>query len=123
LKEEDFKKAETILEVFDKAVGTESEVGSWGRLNYQFHATLYSRANRPRFMSIIQALNNNGDRYMRLHLLLTRDFEQVRAEHHALLDLCRKRDADAAGDLLKRHIQTAGKNLKEAVQQRREKTA
>jgi DNA-binding GntR family transcriptional regulator len=123
LKEEDFKKAEAILEVFDKAVGTESDVGSWGRLNYQFHAMLYSRANRPRFMSIIQALNNNGDRYMRLHLLLTRDFEQVRAEHHALLDLCRKRDADAAGDLLKRHIQTAGKNLKEAVQQRREKTA
>src|SRR5690242_10157950 len=52
---EDFKKAKSILEVFDKALWTESEIGSWGRLNYEFHSTLYSRANRPRFMSIIQA--------------------------------------------------------------------
>jgi DNA-binding GntR family transcriptional regulator len=123
LKEEDFKRAEAILEAFDRALWTESEVGSWGRLNYQFHSTLYSRANRPRFMSIIQALNNNGDRYTRLHLYLTRGFEQVRTEHHALLDLCRKREADAACDLLKRHIQNAGKTLMEAVRQRREKSA
>lgn len=123
LKEEDFQKAEEILEVFDKALWTESEVGSWGRLNYQFHSTLYSRANRPRFMSIIQGLNNNGDRYTRLHLYLTRGFEQVRTEHHALLDLCRKREGDAACHLLRRHIQSAGKTLMEAVQHRREKTA
>jgi DNA-binding GntR family transcriptional regulator len=123
LKEEDFKKAEAILDVFDKALWTESEVGSWGRLNYQFHSTLYSRANRPRFMSIIQGLNNNGDRYTRLHLYLSRSFEQVRTEHRALLDFCRKRDLEAACDLLRCHIQSAGTTLKEAVQQRREKTA
>jgi len=74
-------------------------------------------------MSIIQGLNNNGDRYTRLHLYLTRGFEQVRTEHHALLDLCRKREGDAACDLLRRHIQSAGKTLMEAVQHRREKTA
>lgn len=120
---EDFKKAKSILEVFDKALWTESEVGSWGRLNYEFHSTLYSRANRPRFMSIIQALNNNGDRYTRLHLYLTRGFEQVRTEHHTLLELCQERQVGVACDFLRGHIQSAGKTLMEAVQQRREKPA
>ena len=74
-------------------------------------------------MTVIQALNKNGDRYMRLHLFLTHGFEQVRTEHHEILNLCRKRGVDAACDFLKRHFQSAGRTLKEAVQQRREKTA
>jgi len=50
---------------------------SCGRLNCQFHPTLYSRANRRRSMSIIQAPDKNRDRYMRLRLFQTRDCEQV----------------------------------------------
>jgi hypothetical protein len=53
---------------------------SCGRLNYQFHSTLYSRA-------IIQALNKNGRLYMRLHLFLTRAFEQARPAHHEILNV------------------------------------
>jgi hypothetical protein len=39
-----------------------------GRLNCRIHPTLYSRADRPRFMTFIQALNKNGESYMRLYL-------------------------------------------------------
>jgi DNA-binding GntR family transcriptional regulator len=60
---------------------------SCGRLNYQFHCTLYSRANRPRFMPIIQALNKNGRLYMCLHLFPTRAFEQARPAHHEILNV------------------------------------
>jgi hypothetical protein len=48
-------------------------------------------------MFIIQALNKNGDRYMRLHLFLTSGFEQVRTEHHEILNLCRKRGVGEGG--------------------------
>jgi DNA-binding GntR family transcriptional regulator len=119
LTDADFEKADSILETYEKALWMKEEVGTWGRLNWQFHATLYSRANRPHFMSIIKMINNNGDRYTRLQLYLTQAFERAKQEHRALLDLCQKRDIDAASDLLERHIHNAGRMLKEFVKQHR----
>ena len=121
LTEADFQKAEQILDAYEKALWMKGEVGSWGRLNWQFHSTLYSGANRPYFMSIIQLLNNNGDRYTRLQLYLTQAFERAKKEHRELLDLCRERDVASAVELLERHILNAGKMLKEFVKQHREK--
>ena len=122
LTEADFEKAEEILEAFEKALWTESDVGSWGRLNSQFHAILYSRANRPHFMSIIRQINNNGDRYTRLQLYLTRAFERAKKEHRMILELCRKRDVIGAAELLERHIHTAGRMLKESLEHRRQES-
>jgi DNA-binding GntR family transcriptional regulator len=120
LTDADFEKAESILEAYEKELRPSStEVGTWGRLNWQFHSTLYSRANRPHFMSIIKMINNNGDRYTRLQLYLTQAFERAKTEHRQLLELCRKRDIDAASDLLERHIQNAGSMLKEFLKQHR----
>ncbi|MGC1105889.1 MAG: GntR family transcriptional regulator [Candidatus Acidiferrales bacterium] len=119
LTDADFEKADSILGTYEKALWMKEEVGTWGRLNWQFHATLYSRANRPHFMSIIKMINNNGDRYTRLQLYLTQAFERAKKEHRMLLDLCQKRDAAAASDLLERHIHNAGRMLKEFVKQHR----
>jgi DNA-binding GntR family transcriptional regulator len=118
LTEADFEKAESILETYEKALWMK-EVGTWGRLNWQFHSMLYSRANRPHFMSIIKMLNNNGDRYTRLQLYLTQAFERAKQEHRALLELCRKREAAGASDLLEKHIHNAGSMLKEFVKTHR----
>jgi len=94
-------------------------MSSWGRLNWQFHSILYSRANRPYFMSVIRNVNNNGERYTRLQLYLTHGIKRANQEHHDILELCRKRDVPGATKLLRQHIQYAGQSLKEAVQQRR----
>lgn len=119
LTESDFEQAEEILRVYENALWKQGDLGSWGRLNSQFHAALYSRANRPHFMAIIRQINNNGERYTGLQLYLTRAFERAKKEHRQLLQLCRKRDVEAACTLLKQHIQTAGRTLKETLQQRR----
>lgn len=118
LNEADFKEAESILDTYEKALWMK-EVGTWGRLNWQFHSVLYSRANRPHFLQIIKMINNNGDRYTRLQLYLTQAFERAKTEHRQLLELCRKRDAAAASDLLERHIHNAGRMLKEFVKEHR----
>jgi DNA-binding GntR family transcriptional regulator len=123
LTEADFQRADEILRVYEKALWMQGDVGSWGRLNSQFHAALYARADRPHFMSIIRQINNNGERYTGLQLYLTHAFERAKKEHRQILQLCRKRDADAACALLKQHIQTAGKTLKETLQQRRVESA
>jgi DNA-binding GntR family transcriptional regulator len=50
LTQTDFEKAEEILKAYEKLLWMKGDVCSWGRLNSQFHAVLYSRANRPHFM-------------------------------------------------------------------------
>ena len=113
LTEADFEKAEAILDAFDKALLHDGGTRTWGRLNAQFHSALYKRANRPHFLSLIEMINNVGERYTRIQLYLTRLFERAKEEHHMLLDLSRKRDIDAACALLESHIQRAGRSLKE----------
>lgn len=119
LTQDDFAQAETILRKYANELRREEHVASWGRLNWQFHSVLYSRADRPQFMSIIRNVNNKGERYTRLQLYLTHGMKRANDEHRRILDLCRERDVTAACKLLKQHIQYAGQSLKEALRERR----
>jgi len=61
LTEEDFLQAEAILKTFVNELRHDDHVSGWGRLNWQFHSTLYSKANQPRFMATIRNINNSGE--------------------------------------------------------------
>jgi len=109
-------KAQAVLGKFESDLRREERIGTWGRLNWQFHSILYSGANRPHFMSIIRNVNHNGERYTRLQLYLTHGMKRANDEHHRILELCRKREVNAACDLLREHILYAGESLKQVVQ-------
>ena len=119
LKLAEFTKAEAVLKKFSQELKREEHIAGWGVLNSEFHSILYSGANRPRFMSVIRNVNHNGERYTRLQLYLTHGMKRANEEHHRILELCRKRDVEAACRLLRQHIQYAGQSLKEVVQQNR----
>jgi DNA-binding GntR family transcriptional regulator len=119
LKEADFAEAERILRTYVSELRRDDHVSAWGRLNWQFHSTLYSRANQPRSMAIIRNVNNSGERYTRLQLYLTHGIKRANDEHHRILELCRQRDVAAACKLLREHIEFAGQSLKQALQERR----
>lgn len=119
LTKEDFSRADAILQQYVNELRHDDHVSAWGRLNWEFHSTLYSRADRPHFMSIIRKVNNNGERYTRLQLYLTHGIARANEEHHAILKLCRERNSNAACQLLVEHIRYAGQSLKQALQQRR----
>jgi DNA-binding GntR family transcriptional regulator len=119
LKYEDFSEAETVLLNFESELKREDHLSAWGRLNWQFHSILYSRANQPRFMAIIRNVNNSGERYTRLQLYLTRGMKRANQEHHQILELCRQRDVAGACKLLRLHIQHAGESLKEVLAEKR----
>lgn len=121
LTESDLEKAASVLAAFDKAVKQDDDARHWDRLNAQFHAVLYSRANRPQFSALIRTVVNNGERYSRLQAYLQRGFELASEEHRMLLDLCRKKDVNAACALLQAHIRKAGHSLKEFVTVQRER--
>ena len=79
----------------------------WAALHWAFHSGLYEDAQRPFLMSLIQSINNRTERY--LHLQLTRGDGRQTAdtEHQALVDACRRGDADGAARMVQEHIMSA----------------
>ncbi len=119
LTEDDFAEADAVLRKYVIELRQDDHVSAWGRLNWQFHSILYSRANQPRFMAIIRNVNNNGERYTRLQLYLTHGMKRANKEHHQILEFCCQRDVTQACKLLRQHIQYAGESLKQALEQKR----
>jgi DNA-binding GntR family transcriptional regulator len=122
LTEEDFAEADAVLREYISELRRDDHVSSWGRLNWQFHLILYSRANQPRFLAIIRNVNNSGERYTRLQLYLTHGMKRANEEHHQILQFCRQSDVAQACKLLRQHIEYAGESLKQALQQKRNET-
>ncbi len=120
LTDDDFRKAEEILKGYERVVEEESDIRSWGKWNWDFHSTLYAAANRPVLMNLLRTLNNNCDRYTRLHLLFTRDMHRSGRAHRLVLDACKTHNADEACAALWSHIMDAGQYLKEFIRSRRE---
>ncbi|QSJ16222.1 GntR family transcriptional regulator [Nostoc sp. UHCC 0702] len=103
----DLEKAAVVLEASDQT----SDAGVLAKLNWEFHATLYTSAERPRLLTMIKNLHVNIDRYVRLQMAQMDYQERSQKEHYQLLDACRQQDTKTAVRLLKRHIDTAGEQL------------
>jgi DNA-binding GntR family transcriptional regulator len=116
----DFARAEEILEQYEESLEKDSEIKNWGEWNWSFHSTLYAPANRPVMLAFIKTLNNNCDRYTRLHLVVTRELHQAGEAHRVLLKACQSRNPDVASMALWKHITDAGSYLKEFIKRHRE---
>jgi DNA-binding GntR family transcriptional regulator len=95
------------------------DVHSWGGLNWEFHRSLYVSAQRVQTLSVIQGINVQTDRYIRLLLILTGALADAEQEHREILRLCMARDAGRAVPYLRKHIQDAGRNLLIAIKHSR----
>jgi DNA-binding GntR family transcriptional regulator len=118
--EDDLRKAAEVLAKYEEAVEHDEDMRHWGEWNWQFHSSLYAPAQRPTMMALIKTLNNNCDRYTRMHLLFTRGLHQTGKAHAQLLEACRSKDPQVAVDVLWKHITEAGHYLREFIRSRRE---
>jgi len=100
MNEETFAQAEKICEEFM----AESDVGRWAQLNWEFHACLYEPARRPFLLGLIRSIHDKVERYLRLQLSLSDGKERADREHRAIIEACRKGDADKAADLVEEHL-------------------
>lgn len=103
----DVAEAEKILQEAD----TETHSRRWGELNWQFHETLYRPAERPKLLSLIQNMNNNVERYMRLYLATMNYQAKSQEEHRQLLNACAHKDVKGAQAILRRHMADASASL------------
>lgn len=109
LTEDDLRRAQDILAEFEK----ESNPLKYDHLNLQFHFALYSPCRNEVALGMIDQLHANSDRYMRPYYPKdeesNRIFKSV-AEHQALIDASRVKDAELACAMLRTHLEST-KNM------------
>ncbi|WP_024821453.1 MULTISPECIES: GntR family transcriptional regulator [Aminobacterium] len=87
--------------------GAEKDSANWSDQNWKFHSFLYQYAKRPRLLAMIDSLNQNIDRYIRIYLrTLSFQSESIEA-HKQLITALRERNIEKAVDLLKEHLKNA----------------
>jgi DNA-binding GntR family transcriptional regulator len=87
------------------------DMASWGRLNWEFHRRLYLPSQRMQTLAILQGINLQTERYIRVHLVMTHGLDAAQAEHRELLRLCAMREVDQAAAYLRAHILSTGRTL------------
>jgi DNA-binding GntR family transcriptional regulator len=116
---EDISRAKEILKAYEAAFRS-AEVAEWGKLNWEFHSTLYAPANRPFTMAIIQRLHQQSDRYLRMQLVLTHGESRAIDEHRAIMAAVAAHDVKQACSLMRQHILGAGRQLVRFVSDERQ---
>lgn len=99
------------------------DISNWGKLNWEFHQSLYTAADRVQTLGIVQGVNVQTDRYIRLQLLLTDGRKEAEVEHRELLRLCENGEVKKAVQFLRKHINEAGANLVKILKSRRTQEA
>jgi DNA-binding GntR family transcriptional regulator len=95
------------------------DVVRWMDINWRFHSTLYKRADRPRLLAMIESLNAQIDRFIRI-LITGSDYrKQAQAEHRAILAAYKVRNAAAVSNLLEQHMTETARLTTELLQQYR----
>jgi DNA-binding GntR family transcriptional regulator len=110
----DLGKSRTILGQLENAYHRR-DIGKCGELNWEFHRSLYAPAARVQTLSVVQTINVQTDRYIRLQLLLTDAFAAAEHDHQELLQLCADGKAEKAVPYLRDHILRAGSALVAAM--------
>lgn len=106
----DLDSADEILQQYESAFSA-GDVAAWGGLNWKFHSALLTPAGRPLTMGLVESLQNQSDRYIRLQLSLTSAQTRATYEHRTIVDAIRAGEADRACALIAAHINEAGYSL------------
>lgn len=111
LSKEIMGRAEDIVD----ALEVESDVLARGRLNWEFHRTLYAPSGRRRLLETLERLHHIAERYMAFQFEALNNRQVSQREHREILAACRAGDLELAAARLKAHITTAGRQLKDAL--------
>jgi DNA-binding GntR family transcriptional regulator len=114
MREADFAHLDAII---DESRAPDN-LARWGELNWQFHEALYRPAGRPLSLRFLKRIHDNLDRYLRLQIAITRDWDRAYRDHQDLVALSREGNIDAALALLKDHILGTAKALSSTLAQR-----
>jgi len=114
MREADFAHLDAII---DESRAPDN-LARWGELNWQFHEALYHPAGRPLSLRFLKRIHDNLDRYLRLQIAITRDWDRAYRDHQDLVALSRDGNVEAALALLENHILGTAKALSSTLAKR-----
>jgi DNA-binding GntR family transcriptional regulator len=114
MREADFAHLDAII---DESRAPDN-LARWGELNWRFHEALYRPAGRPLSLKVLKRIHDNLDRYLRLQIAITRDWDRAYQDHQDFVALSREGNVDAALALLERHILGTAKALSSTLANR-----
>jgi DNA-binding GntR family transcriptional regulator len=107
LDEGDFTAVDKIVRKLDKTRTMDEQLA----LNVDFHARLYTRAERPRTLATLEKLRLAFEPYLRL-LWARSDYKShSQDDHRKIISLCRDRNVTGAQKVLASHIAKTGQEI------------
>lgn len=115
----DLARIEDAYEAFVNGTNANPTQHGLGDLNRAFHNAIYAAAQRPRLLEMIDDLHVRLTRYIRSHLELEGRKDLTDIEHEAIMQACRKRDAEEVARLTRQHILDAAAISVRVIRERR----
>ena len=100
----DLDDLDELMAQMEALTGGDSDQGRFVELNRAFHARIYAGAGMPRLDRMISDLRDSSEAYVAMHRSLVRDEAQTNADHAAIIEACRRRDATTAGQATHAHL-------------------
>lgn len=105
--DEDLSALEETLAGLDAA----SDAGEWLALNRQFHFRVYTRAGRPRLLSLITSVHDLSLPYSHRYVGSEEHKRNARLGHRRIFEACRLRDGALAEAAIHRHMEAVCKGV------------
>jgi DNA-binding GntR family transcriptional regulator len=112
----------SLIEQIENHVG---DVATLVKLNHQFHLTLYAASGRKHLCELIRMLRYRSQHYLHVYTaeVDVGHLPQIPGEHRAILEACKRGDAEQAAALMREHVAEAGRVIVEHARQRDESAA
>jgi DNA-binding GntR family transcriptional regulator len=100
----------------------QGHVATQVKLNHQFHLTLYAASGRSHLCELNRMLRYRTQHYLHLFTVEveSENFSQTQGEHQAILEACKRGDAEQAAAIIRDHVAQVGHALVGYVRQRDE---
>ncbi len=107
----------SLVEEMDRHLG---DVVNLVRLNHQFHLTLYAASGRSHLCELNRMLRYRTQHYLRAFVNELGRMPRAQEEHRAILEACKRGDAEEAAGMIHNHVAGVGHAIIEYVRQRDE---
>ena len=111
-----------LTSLVDQMEENQGHVATMVKLDHQFHITLYAASGRSHLCELNRMLRCRTQHYLHLYTVEVEsdNFLQTQGEHRAILEACRRGDAEQAAMIMHDHVAQVGRALVEYVRQRDE---
>jgi DNA-binding GntR family transcriptional regulator len=111
-----------LTSLVDQMEENQGHVATMVKLDHQFHITLYAASGRSHLCELNRMLRCRTQHYLHLYTVEVEsdNFLQTQGEHRAILEACRRGDAEQAAIIMHKHVAQVGRALVEYVRERDE---